>query len=165
MRTLGAEVILCPPVPFDDPRHFFHRARAIAAERDNAVCTEQFENVANQEAHFAATGPEVSRPRLRATFLLPSRAPWRRDGAGSRGAGDGRHSVLRAQIVEAAMATSLTGAWWDGGRVRLRPPGRPGRVLARGSDDGRHGGGWHSRGGGFASGAAVLQGPEGQLVH
>lgn len=58
MKVLGAEVILCPPVPFTDERHYFHQANKIA-ERDNHVCTSQFENVANAQAHYESTGPEL----------------------------------------------------------------------------------------------------------
>lgn len=59
MRVLGAEVELCPLVPFTDPRHFYHRSRAIAAERPRAVWGNQFETLANMRAHYEGTGAEL----------------------------------------------------------------------------------------------------------
>ena len=59
MRTLGATVVLCPSVPFTDERHYFHEAARLAAATEGAVCTQQFESLANQAAHIATTGPEI----------------------------------------------------------------------------------------------------------
>jgi cysteine synthase A len=64
MRTFGAEVILTPPVPFDSPEHYFHRAAAAAAagnarEPASHFFTNQFENTASSLAHFESTGPEI----------------------------------------------------------------------------------------------------------
>lgn len=61
MRTLGAEVVLCDPVPFASPAHYYHTAGAIAAARssEGAVWLNQFENTANSDAHIATTAPEI----------------------------------------------------------------------------------------------------------
>lgn len=61
MRTLGAQVVVCDVVPFSDPRHYYHRARDIAAATPRAVWLNQFENTANSEAHRLTTGPEIWR--------------------------------------------------------------------------------------------------------
>jgi cysteine synthase len=59
MRTLGAEVILTPSVPFSDAQHYYWRARRIAAERPRHVFMNQFENLANSRAHYESTAPEI----------------------------------------------------------------------------------------------------------
>lgn len=61
LRLLGAEVTVCPCVPFKDPRSYMSRAVAIAAATAGAVMPDQFENVANANAHFRTTGPELWR--------------------------------------------------------------------------------------------------------
>ncbi len=58
LRVLGAEVVETPDVPFSDERHFYHAARRIAAER-GAFHADQFHNLANREAHYRTTGPEI----------------------------------------------------------------------------------------------------------
>lgn len=59
MRTLGAEVVLCPAVAFSDERHYYHTAGRIAAER-KGLWTNQFENTSNMAAHRDTTGPEIA---------------------------------------------------------------------------------------------------------
>lgn len=61
LRLLGAEVHPVPAVPFDNPQNYNHLAKA-HAERlgaGNAVWTNQFDNVANRQAHIETTGPEI----------------------------------------------------------------------------------------------------------
>ena len=59
LRTLGAEVELVPPVPFSNPGNFYHVARDRAKGLENAFWANQFENIANSEAHYQTTGPEI----------------------------------------------------------------------------------------------------------
>lgn len=59
MRTLGAEAIVCPVVPFSDERHYYHVARKLAESTPGAVWGNQFEGLANMEAHYKGTGPEI----------------------------------------------------------------------------------------------------------
>ncbi|KAL8622665.1 hypothetical protein ACOMHN_009299 [Nucella lapillus] len=59
LKTLGAEVRPVPVVPWDDPMNYNHQARAFAETLDNAVFTDQFDNVANRQAHIETTGPEI----------------------------------------------------------------------------------------------------------
>jgi cysteine synthase len=59
MRTLGAEVKTVPAVPYKDPNNYVKLSGRIAAEMDNAVWANQFDNLANREAHYATTGPEI----------------------------------------------------------------------------------------------------------
>jgi len=57
-RALGAEVILCPAVPFSDERNFYHVAKR-RAEAPGCVHGNQFESLVNARAHFESTGPEL----------------------------------------------------------------------------------------------------------
>jgi cystathionine beta-synthase len=60
LRTLGAEIVMCPyEVPFGSPEHFMSRARAIAASTPDAWYADQFANGDNAEAHLLSTGPEI----------------------------------------------------------------------------------------------------------
>lgn len=59
LRMLGADVRPVPPVPFEDPKNYNHQAREYAKSINNAIWTNQFDNVANAEAHYISTGPEI----------------------------------------------------------------------------------------------------------
>ncbi|KAJ1967612.1 Cysteine synthase 1 [Dispira parvispora] len=59
LRMLGAKVFPVPAVPFDNPQNYNHQAKRYAQELDNAVWTNQFDNVANRRAHLETTGPEI----------------------------------------------------------------------------------------------------------
>lgn len=52
LETLGAEVRPVPVVPWSDPANYNHLAREYAESLDNAVWTNQFDNVANRRAHM-----------------------------------------------------------------------------------------------------------------
>lgn len=59
LRMLGAEVHPVPAVAFDNPDNYNHQARRHAEALDNAVWTNQFDNIANRQAHIESTGPEI----------------------------------------------------------------------------------------------------------
>ncbi|KAL8953828.1 MAG: hypothetical protein Q9222_000337 [Ikaeria aurantiellina] len=59
LRLLGAEVFPVPAVPFENPKNYNHQAKRHAERLDNAVWTNQFDNVANRRAHLETTGPEI----------------------------------------------------------------------------------------------------------
>lgn len=59
LRMLGAEVYPVPAVPFADPQNYNHQAARHAEKLENAVWTNQFDNIANREAHILTTGPEI----------------------------------------------------------------------------------------------------------
>ena len=59
LRTLGAEVRPVPAVPYRDPNNYVKLSGRIAAEMDNAVWANQFDNLANRQAHYDTTGPEI----------------------------------------------------------------------------------------------------------
>jgi len=59
LRLLGAEVHPVPAVPLADPMNYNHQAKRHAEKLQNAVWTNQFDNVANRQAHIDSTGPEI----------------------------------------------------------------------------------------------------------
>ncbi len=59
LRLLGAEVHPVPVKPFDDPMNYNHQAKRHAESLENAVWTNQFDNLANRQAHIETTGPEI----------------------------------------------------------------------------------------------------------
>ena len=58
LRTLGAEVITVPEKPYSDPGNYNRQAQRMAEEK-GWFWANQFDNVANQLAHFKTTGPEI----------------------------------------------------------------------------------------------------------
>ncbi|OQV24605.1 hypothetical protein BV898_01665 [Hypsibius exemplaris] len=59
LRALGAQVFSVPVVPWTDQENYNHQARRYAEKLENAVWTNQFDNVANTRAHYETTGPEI----------------------------------------------------------------------------------------------------------
>ena len=61
LRALGAEVRPVPAVPYKNPNNFQKLAGRLADEMDNTIWANQFDNLANREAHLQTTGPEIWR--------------------------------------------------------------------------------------------------------
>jgi cysteine synthase A len=59
LRSLGAEVLTVPAVPYKDPANYVRRSGTIAAETPGALWANQFDNLANRRAHYGTTGPEI----------------------------------------------------------------------------------------------------------
>ncbi len=59
LKTLGAEVRLVPAVPYKNPENYVKVSGRIAKEMDNAIWANQFDNLANRQAHYQTTGPEI----------------------------------------------------------------------------------------------------------
>jgi cysteine synthase A len=59
LRTLGAEVRTVPAVPYKDPNNYVKLSGRLAAEMDNAIWANQFDNLANRQAHYETTGKEI----------------------------------------------------------------------------------------------------------
>ncbi|PJE04935.1 MAG: cysteine synthase A [Leptospira sp.] len=59
LRTLGAEVRTVPAVPYKDPGNYVRVSEKVASEMENAIWANQFDNLANRNAHFQTTGPEI----------------------------------------------------------------------------------------------------------
>src|ERR1700741_697717 len=61
LRVLGAEVRPVPPKPYKDDDNYKKIPGRLAAELPNAIWANQFDNVANRQAHYETTGPELMR--------------------------------------------------------------------------------------------------------
>jgi cysteine synthase A len=59
LRTLGAEVRTVPAVPYRDPNNYVKLSGRVAAEMENAIWANQFDNLANRQSHYETTGPEI----------------------------------------------------------------------------------------------------------
>jgi cysteine synthase len=59
LRTLGAEVRLIPAVPYANPMNYQKQAGRFAESLPNGVWANQFDNLANRQAHYESTGPEI----------------------------------------------------------------------------------------------------------
>ena len=66
LRALGADLVEVPAVPYRNPNNYVkvsgRMADRLAAEEPNgAIWANQFDNVANRQAHVETTGPEIWR--------------------------------------------------------------------------------------------------------
>ena len=59
LEWLRVELRKFAPVPFANPMHFYHQAKAIADSNPGFFWANQFENTANGDFHFETTGPEI----------------------------------------------------------------------------------------------------------
>jgi cystathionine beta-synthase len=60
MKAVGADVIVCPTnVAPEDPKSYYSVARKLAAEIPNSFFFNQYDNLANRQAHYESTGPEI----------------------------------------------------------------------------------------------------------
>ncbi|MFJ9443164.1 pyridoxal-phosphate dependent enzyme [Kitasatospora sp. NPDC101235] len=60
LRAYGAEVVLAPTaVPAEDPRHLFNVVQRLTEEIPGAWLANQYDNLANPDAHVRSTGPEI----------------------------------------------------------------------------------------------------------
>jgi cysteine synthase A len=64
LRLCGADLRLVPAVPYKDPNNYVKFSGRLAEEMaktepNGAIWANQFDNVANREAHYRTTGPEI----------------------------------------------------------------------------------------------------------
>ncbi|MDB5252839.1 MAG: pyridoxal-phosphate dependent enzyme [Flaviaesturariibacter sp.] len=60
LRAFGAEVIVCPTnVDPEDPRSYYSVSARLAREIPNSFHMNQYDNLANRQAHYESTGPEI----------------------------------------------------------------------------------------------------------
>lgn len=59
LRLLGAQVRPVPAVPYKDPNNYVKLSGRIAEEMENAIWANQFDNLANRQAHYETTGSEI----------------------------------------------------------------------------------------------------------
>jgi cysteine synthase A len=64
LRLLGVDLIEVPAVPYRDPNNYVHLSGRLAeqlalSQKNGAIWANQFDNVANRQAHIEGTGPEI----------------------------------------------------------------------------------------------------------
>ncbi|MGB1695975.1 MAG: cysteine synthase A, partial [Paracoccaceae bacterium] len=64
IRLAGAELVEVPAVPYKNPNNYVRYSERLAAELNKsepngAVWANQFDNIANRQAHIDGTGPEI----------------------------------------------------------------------------------------------------------
>lgn len=59
LEAFGAEVVICPSVGADDPRSYYNTAKRLHRETPNSIYLNQNFDIANCEAHYYTTGPEI----------------------------------------------------------------------------------------------------------
>jgi cysteine synthase A len=64
LRLAGAELVLVPAAPYRNPNNFVRYSERLAAElsrstNEGVIWANQFDNVANRQAHIETTGPEI----------------------------------------------------------------------------------------------------------
>jgi len=108
LRLLGSELIEVPAVPYADPNNYVKVSGRIAArlaqsEPCGAIWANQFDNVANRQAHVETTGPEI----------------WEQTG----GQVDGFICAVGTGGTLAGVATALRARRPEGGIGIADPPG------------------------------------------
>ncbi len=95
LKALGAEVIVTPTkVPHDAPESYTGVAKRLAKERPNSFYIDQYSNMANPEAHYRTTGPEIWRDTDGQIDALVS-------GIGTGGTVSGAGKYLKEKAAEA----------------------------------------------------------------
>lgn len=60
LKALGAEVIVCPTnVEPEDPKSYYSVSKRLSQEVPNSWYVNQYDNLANRQAHYESTGPEI----------------------------------------------------------------------------------------------------------
>ena len=64
LRLAGAELVQVPAVPYRNPNNYVRYSQRLAeelnkTEPNGAIWANQFDNVANRQAHIETTGPEI----------------------------------------------------------------------------------------------------------
>ncbi len=115
LRAYGAEVIITPTnVPPDSPESYNGVANRLAREIEGAWRAGQFNNLANPQAHFDSTGPEIwEQTEGRVNVLVASA------GTGGTISGTGRYlkqrnpriRVIGADIEGSILSGGTPGSW------------------------------------------------------
>lgn len=119
LRTLGAEVRLVKAVPYKDDMNYQKQAGRYAATIEGAVWANQFDNVANRDAHYDSTGPEIWRETAGRVDAFVSAV-----GTGGTIAGVSRYlkeQNPRVRIVLADPPGSALSSWVRTGQAVMSP--------------------------------------------
>jgi cystathionine beta-synthase len=131
LRALGAEVIVTPTqVDHHDPRSYHSVAHRLSREIPNSVFPNQYQNPANADAHYEATGPEIwEQTEGRVTHAVI--------GVGTGGTITGVARFLKEKnpsirIIGADPVGSIFAEMFQTGR---KPPPQPYKVEGIGQDE------------------------------
>ncbi|MBS1585613.1 MAG: pyridoxal-phosphate dependent enzyme [Bacteroidetes bacterium] len=118
LKAMGAEVIVCPTnVEPEDPRSYYSVSKRLATEIPNSWYVNQYDNLANRQAHYEQTGPEIwQQTEGRVTHLVVA--------AGTGGTIVGTGMYLKEQnpnVQVWAIDTygSLLKKWFDTGELDM----------------------------------------------
>jgi cystathionine beta-synthase len=131
LKAFGAEVVIVPTaVPPDHPEYYVNKARQIADDTPGAVLADQFYNLANPEAHYRTTGPEIwEQTEGRVTHFVA--------GAGTGGcvSGTGRYLKERNPALRVISPDPAGSLYAEYHRTRVMPAGgAPYKVEGIGGD-------------------------------
>lgn len=59
LKAYGAQVVMCPCVPMDDPRNYHQVAVQLQKNTPNSFMPNQYFNLSNRQAHYTLLGPEI----------------------------------------------------------------------------------------------------------
>lgn len=78
LRAMWAEVVVTPTsVASDDPKSYYSVARRLAQEIPNAYYINQYDNLANREAHYSSTWPEIrEQTEWKITHMVAGVGTW-----------------------------------------------------------------------------------------
>jgi cystathionine beta-synthase len=116
LRAYGAEVVLAPTdVSPDSPRSYYRVADRLTAEIPGAFQPNQYHNMANPQAHYESTGPELwEQTGGRITHLVV--------GVGTGGTVTGTARYLRERRPDlVVVGADPEGSIYSGGEENVRP--------------------------------------------
>ncbi len=118
LKAHGAEVIVCPTnVDPEDPRSYYQVARRLQTEIPNSWYVNQYDNLANRQAHYEQTGPEIwEQTEGKVTHLVVA------SGTGGTIVGTGKYLKEKNPNVKVwAIDTygSLLKKWFDTGELDM----------------------------------------------
>lgn len=118
LKAHGAEVIVCPTnVEPEDPRSYYQVARRLQQEIPNSWYVNQYDNLANRQAHYEQTGPEIwEQTEGKVTHVVIAA------GTGGTVVGTGRYlKEMNPNVQVWAIDTygSLLKKWFDSGELDM----------------------------------------------
>src|ERR671921_474065 len=126
LKAMGAEVIVTPTAPPDDPESYYAVAERLAEEIPGGFKPGQYENPANPLSHYETTGPEIWRQTEgRITHFVT--------GMGTGGTISGAGRYLKEQAALAGRDVQVVGSD-PAGSVYSGGSGRPYLVEGVGED-------------------------------
>ncbi len=118
LKAMGAEVIVCPTnVEPEDPSSYYSVSKRLATEIPNSWYVNQYDNLANRQAHYEQTGPEIwEQTEGKVTHLVVA------SGTGGTIVGTGKYLKEKNPNIKVwAIDTygSLLKKWFDTGELDM----------------------------------------------